>query len=75
MADQKKAIREIAEAMIKRLEEASYNRQIEKHTKMTEIKEKFDRELQKTIEEEQQLKQFSEALIKLRNEIKSTEES
>ena len=75
MADQKKAIREIAEAMIKRLEEASYNRQIEKHTKMTEIKEMFDRELQNTIEEEQQLKQFSEALIKLSNEIKSTEES
>ena len=75
MADQKKAIREIAEAMIKRLEEASYNRQIEKHTKMTEIKEMFDRELQNTIEEEQQLKQFSEALIKLSTEIKSTEES
>ena len=75
MADQKKAIRETAEAMIKRLEEASYNRQIEKHTKMKEIKDKLDRELESTIEEEQQIKQFSEALIKLSNEIKSTEES
>ena len=61
--------------MIKSLEEASYNRQIEKHSKMIEIKERFDKELQNTIEEEQQLKQFSEALIKLSNEIKSTEES
>lgn len=75
MADQKKAIREIAEAMIKRLEEASYKRQIDKHTKMSEIKEKLDQDLQNTIEEEQQLKQFSEAFIKLSNEIKSTEES
>lgn len=75
MADQKKAIREIADAMIKRLEEASYKRQIDKHTKMSEIKEKLDQDLQNTIEEEQQLKQFSEAFIKLSNEIKSTEES
>ena len=75
MDDQKKAIRETAEAIIKRLEEASYKRQVDKHTKMSVIKEKLDQELQTTNEEEQQLKQFSEALMKLSNEIKSTEES
>ena len=75
MDDQKKAIRGTAEDIIKRLEEASYKRQVDKHTKMSVIKEKLDQELQTTGEEEQQLKQFSEALMKLSNEIKFTEES
>ena len=40
--------------------------------KMKEITEKINQELQTTNEEEEQLKQFSEALIKLGNKIRTT---
>ena len=75
VADQKKAILEIAEAMIKRVEQASYQRQVDMHAKMKQMTEKINEDLQATLEEEEQLKQFSEALIKMSNEIKSTVES
>lgn len=65
----------MAEAMIRDLEEASYNRQIDKHAKMTEMTDKIKEDLQATVQEEEQLKQFSEALVKMSNEIKSTVES
>ena len=66
---------EIAETMIKKLEKASHNREVDKHAKMTELTDKIKLELKTTIEEEEQLNQFSAALIKLGNEIRSTEES
>ena len=72
--DQKKAIMETAKAMIKKLEEASHQRQLNRLVKMKEITEQINQELQTNNEEEEQLKQFSEALIKLGNEIKSTVE-
>lgn len=75
VADQKKAIQEMADAMIKRLEQASYQRQVDMHAKMKKMTEKIYEDLQATLEEEEQLKQFSEALIKLSNEIKSAVES
>ena len=75
VADQKKAILEIAEEMIKRIEQASYQRGIERHAKMKQKTEKINEDLQAILEEEEQLKQFSEALIKMSNEIKSAVES
>ena len=75
VADQKKAIQEMADAMIKRLEQASYHTQVDMHAKMKKMTEKIYEDLQATLEEEEQLKQFSEALIKLSNEIKSAVES
>ena len=47
-------------------------RQLNRLVKMKEITEKINQELQTINEEEEQLKQFSEALIKLGNEIKTT---
>ena len=70
--DQKKAILETAKEMINKLEEASHQRQLSRLVKMKEITEKINQELQTINEEEEQLKQFSEALIKLGNEIKTT---
>ena len=70
--DQKKAIMETAQEMINKLEEASHQRQLSRLVKMKEITEKINQELQTINEEEEQLKQFSEALIKLGNEIKTT---
>ena len=66
---------QLAEALIQRLEDASNKRMRAKHEKMTEITEQIHQELKAVTEEEKQLNQFSEALIKLSNEIKSTEES
>ena len=65
----------MAEAMIRELEEASYSRQIDKHAKMTEMTDKIKEDLEATMKEEEQLKQFSEALVKMSNEIKSAVES
>ena len=59
MADQKEAIRETAEAIIQMLEEASTKRQVDKHTKMSQVKEKLEHDLQNTMEAEE-LKQSSE---------------
>ena len=70
--DQKKAIMETAQEMINKLEEASHQRQLSRLVRMKEITEKINQELQTINEEEEQLKQFSEALIKLGNEIKTT---
>ena len=70
--DQKKAIMETAKEMINKLEEASHQRQLSRLVMMKEITEKINQELQTINEEEEQLKQFSEALIKLGNEIKTT---
>ena len=75
VADQKKAIQEMADAMIKRLEQASYHRQVDMHAKMKKMTEKIYEDLQATLEEEEKLKQFSEALVKLSNDIKSAVES
>ena len=75
VADQKKAILEIAEEMIKRVEQASHQRKIASYAKMKQMTEKINEDLQATLEEEEQLKQFSEALIKMSNEIKSAVES
>ena len=72
LADQKKAILEMEEAMIRLVEQASYQRLIDMHAKMKQMTEKINEDLQATLEEEEQLKQFSEALIKLGNEIKTT---
>ena len=47
MADRKKAIQEIAEALIRRLEQASYQRQVDMLAKMTE---KINKDLQATLE-------------------------
>ena len=63
---------ETAQEMINKLEEASHQRQLSRLVKMKEITEKINQELQTINEEEEQLKQFSEALIKLGNEIKTT---
>ena len=60
--------------MIRGLEEASHRRQFDKHAKMTEMTDKIKEDLQATIQEEEQLKQFSEALVKMSNEIKSAVE-
>ena len=65
----------MAEAMIRELEEASYSRQIDKHAKMTEMTDKIKEDLEATMKEEEQLKQFGEALVKMSNEIKSAVES
>ena len=62
MDNQKKAIRET-----KKLEETSHNRQMNRLVRMKEISKKI--ELQTINEEDEKLKQFSEALIKLGNEI------
>ena len=70
--DKKMAIMETARSMINKLEEASHQRQLRRLVKMKEITEKIIQELQTINEEEEQLKQFSEALIKLGNEIKTT---
>ena len=70
--DKKMAIMETARSMINKLEEASHQRQLSRLVKMKEITEKINQELQTINEEEEQLKQFSEALIKLGNEIKTT---
>ena len=70
--DKKMAIMETARSMINKLEEASHQRQLRRLVKMKEITEKINQELQTINEEEEQLKQFSEALIKLGNEIKTT---
>ena len=70
--DKKMAIMETARSMINKLEEASHQRQLRRFVKMKEITEKIIQELQTINEEEEQLKQFSEALIKLGNEIKTT---
>ena len=45
MDDQKKAIMETAKAMIKKLEEASHQRQLNRLVKMTEITKKINQEL------------------------------
>ena len=45
MDDQKKAIMETAKAMIKKLEEASHQRQLNRLVKMTEIIKKINQEL------------------------------
>ena len=63
---------ETAQEMINKLEEASHQRQLSRLVRMKEITEKINQELQTINEEEEQLKQFSEALIKLGNEIKTT---
>ena len=63
---------ETAQEMINKLEEASHQRQLSRLVMMKEITEKINQELQTINEEEEQLKQFSEALIKLGNEIKTT---
>ena len=47
VADRKKAIQEIAEALIRRLEQASYQRQVDMLAKMTE---KINKDLQATLE-------------------------
>ena len=67
MDNQKKAI---AIRETKKLEETSHNRQMNRLVRMKEIRKKI--ELQTINEEDEKLKQFSEALIKLGNEIKST---
>ena len=62
---------ETAKEMINKLEEASHQRQLSRLVMMKEITEKINQELQTINEEEEQLKQFSKALIKLGNKIKS----
>ena len=64
MDNQKKAI---AIRETKKLEETSHNRQMNRLVRMKEISKKI--ELQTINEEDEKLKQFSEALIKLGNEI------
>ena len=62
--NQKKAIMET-----KKLEETSHNRPMNRLVRMKEISKKIEWELQTINEEDEKLKQFSEALIKLGNEI------
>ena len=61
--------------MIKQMEAAHSERQMEQHNMITEEIERIERELKIAKEEEEQLKKFSEALVNLSNEIKTTEES
>ena len=61
--------------MIKQMEAAHSERQMEQHNMITEEIERIERELKIAKEEEEQLKKFSEALVDLSNEIKTTEES
>ena len=75
LSENKKAIRDTAEAMIKQMEAAHSERQMEQHNMITEEIERIERELKIAKEEEEQLKKFSEALVNLSNEIKTTEES
>ena len=65
----------MAEALIKEMEAAHSERQMEQHNMITEEIERIERELKIAKEEEEQLKKFSEALVNLSNEIKTTEES
>ena len=50
VADQKKAIREMAEDMIRRLEQASYQRQVDMLAKMKKMTKKINEDLQATLE-------------------------
>ena len=50
MADRKKAIQEMAEAMIRRLEQVSYQRQVDMLDKMKKMIEKINEDLQATLE-------------------------
>ena len=61
--------------MIKQMEAAHSERQMEQHNMITEEIERIERELKIAKDEEEQLKKFSEALVDLSNEIKTTEES
>ena len=61
--------------MIKQMEAAHSERQMEQHNMITEEIERIERELKIAKEVEEQLKKFSEALVNLSNEIKTTEES
>ena len=61
--------------MIKQMEAAHSERQMEQHNMITEEIERIERELKIAKEEEEQLKKFSEALVNLSNEIQTTEES
>ena len=61
--------------MIKQMEAAHSERQMEQHNMITEEIERIERKLKIAKEEEEQLKKFSEALVNLSNEIKTTEES
>ena len=57
------------------MEAAHSERQMEQHNMITEEIERIERKLKIAKEEEEQLKKFSEALVNLSNEIKTTEES
>lgn len=50
VADRKKAIQEIAEDMIRHLEQASYQRQVNMLAKMKKMTEKINEDLQATLE-------------------------
>ena len=50
VADRKKAIQEMAEDMIRHLEQASYQRQVDMLAKMKKMTEKINEDLQATLE-------------------------
>ena len=50
MADRKKAIQEMAEDMIRRLEQVSYQRQVDMLAKMKKMTQKINEDLQATLE-------------------------
>ena len=50
VADRKKAIQEMAEDMIRHLEQASYQRQVNMLAKMKKMTEKINEDLQATLE-------------------------
>ena len=49
MADRKKAIQEMAEAMIRHLEQVSYQRQVDMLAKIKKMIEKINEDLQATL--------------------------
>ena len=50
LADQKKAIQEMADDMIRRLEQVSYQRQVDMLAKMKKMTQKINEDLQATLE-------------------------
>ena len=50
LADRKKAIQEMAEDMIRRLEQLSYQRQVDMLAKMKKMTQKINEDLQATLE-------------------------
>ena len=50
LADRKKAIQEMAEDMIRRLEQVSYQRQVDMLAKMKKMTQKINEDLQATLE-------------------------